>query len=113
VPEETGGISEPFDITENLATSTCHFNLLRYSTLRVGYGYDSFDRTGRSFSNMTDNAARVSLDTVGNQHVTVRALYEFTRRKAPDSPRTPSRMAARSLAFVFTTKPTATATVAR
>ena len=81
VPEETGGISEPFDITENLADVNVHFNVLRYSTLRVGYGYDSFDRTGRSFSNMADNTARVSLDTVGNQHVTIRALYEFTKRK--------------------------------
>ena len=81
VPEETGGFSEPFDIVENLGDLNVHFNVLPYSTLRVGYGFDSFDRTGRAFSNMTDHTARVSLDTVGNQWVTVRALYEFTKRK--------------------------------
>jgi hypothetical protein len=81
VPEDTGGFSEPFDIVENLADVNVHFNVLPYSTLRIGYGFDSFDRTGRAFSNMTDNTARVSIDTVGNQWVTVRALYEFTKRK--------------------------------
>jgi hypothetical protein len=30
---------------------------------------------------MTDNTVRASVDTVGNQWVTVRALYEFTKRK--------------------------------
>jgi MtrB/PioB family decaheme-associated outer membrane protein len=81
VPEETGGFSEQFNIVENLAELNANFNVLRYTTLRVGYGYDSFDRTGRSFSNMTDHTIRTSLDTVGNQWVTIRALYEFTDRK--------------------------------
>jgi Putative outer membrane beta-barrel porin, MtrB/PioB len=80
VPEETGGISEPFDIVENLADLNVNFNVLPYSTLRVGYGFDSYDRTGRAFSNMTDHIIRTSIDTVGNQWVTVRALYEYTRR---------------------------------
>ena len=80
VPEETGGESEPFDIVEHLADVNVHFNVLPYSTLRVGYGFDSFDRTGRSFSNMTDHIFRTSIDTVGNQHVTIRGLYEFTHR---------------------------------
>jgi MtrB/PioB family decaheme-associated outer membrane protein len=81
VPENTGGFSEQFNIKENLADVNVNFNVLPYTTLRVGYGYDSFDRTGRSFSNMTDNTVRTSIDTVGNQWVTVRALYEFTDRK--------------------------------
>lgn len=81
VPEETGGETEPFDIVENMGDLNVHFNVLPYSTLRVGYGFDSFDRTGRAFSNMTDHTARVSVDTVGNQWVTIRALYEFTNRK--------------------------------
>jgi MtrB/PioB family decaheme-associated outer membrane protein len=81
VPEATGGFSEPFDIVENLADLNVHFNVLPYTTLRVGYGFDSFDRTGRAFSNMTDHTIRTSIDTVGNQWVTIRALYEFTDRK--------------------------------
>jgi len=81
VPEATGGFSEQFDIVENLADLNVHFNVLPYTTLRVGYGFDSFDRTGRAFSNMTDHTIRTSIDTVGNQWVTVRAVYEFTDRK--------------------------------
>jgi MtrB/PioB family decaheme-associated outer membrane protein len=81
VPEDTGGFSEQFDIVENLADVNVNFNVLPYTTLRVGYGFDSFDRTGRSFSNMTDNTIRTSVDTVGNRWVTIRALYEFTDRK--------------------------------
>ena len=81
VPEETGGETEQFNIIENLGDVNVHFNVLPYSTLRVGYGFDSFDRTGRAFSNMTDHTGRVSLDTVGNQWVTIRALYEYTDRR--------------------------------
>jgi len=81
VPEDTGGFSEAFDIVENLADLNVHFNVLPYTTLRVGYGFDSFDRTGRAFSNMTDHTVRTSIDTVGNEWVTIRALYEFTDRK--------------------------------
>ena len=80
VPEATGGFSEQFDIVDNYADVNVNFNVLRYTTLRVGYGFDSFDRTGRSFSNMTDHTIRTSIDTVGNQWVTIRALYEFTDR---------------------------------
>src|SRR5262245_48617934 len=80
VPEATGGFSEQFDIVDNFADVNVNFNVLRYTTLRIGYGFDSFDRTGRSFSNMTDHTIRTSIDTVGNQWVTIRALYEFTDR---------------------------------
>jgi MtrB/PioB family decaheme-associated outer membrane protein len=81
VPEATGGFTQHFNITENLADVNATFSVIPYTALRVGYGYDSFDRTGRSFSSMTDNIVRASVDTVGNQWVTVRALYEFTVRK--------------------------------
>jgi hypothetical protein len=81
VPEATGGFTEQFDIVENLGDLNVHFNVLPYTTLRVGYGFDSFDRTGRSFSNMTDHTIRTSIDTIGNQWVTIRAIYEFTDRK--------------------------------
>ena len=81
VPEETGGFSEQFDIVENFADVNVNFNVLPYTTWRVGYGFDSFDRTGRAFSNMTDHTIRTSIDTVGNEWVTVRALYERTDRQ--------------------------------
>jgi MtrB/PioB family decaheme-associated outer membrane protein len=81
VPEETGGETEQFNITENTVDLSATFNLMKYTSLRVGYGYDSFDRTGRAFNNMTDNTLRASLDTVGNQYLTIRGIYEYTQRK--------------------------------
>src|SRR4030095_1026322 len=53
---------------------------LRPPPLRGGYGFDPCHRPGRSFSNMTDHTIRTSIDTVGNQWVTIRALFEFTDR---------------------------------
>ncbi len=81
VPEETGGETEQFDIRENKVDLDATFNLVRYTSLRVGYGYDTFNRTGRAFSDMADNTFRASLDTVGNQYVTVRGIYTHTQRK--------------------------------
>src|SRR4029453_2765705 len=43
VPEATGGFSEQFDIVENFADVNVNFNVLRYTTLRVGYGFISLD----------------------------------------------------------------------
>ena len=80
VPESTGGVSEQFDIKENLLNVDATFSLLPYTSFRIGYGYDSFDRTGRAFNNTTDNSARASVDFLGNQWFTIRALYQFTKR---------------------------------
>ena len=81
VPEATGGISQNFNITENYADLNTTLNVVRYTAVRVGYTFDSFDRTGRSFSNMTDNTVYTSADVIGNRWATVRALYAFTARK--------------------------------
>ncbi len=81
VPEETGAFTERFDIKENLFDVAATFSVVPHTSIRLGYGYDSFDRTGRSFSDMSDHALRASIDTVGNQWVTVRGLYEHVQRK--------------------------------
>ncbi|HZR25911.1 MAG TPA: MtrB/PioB family outer membrane beta-barrel protein [Vicinamibacterales bacterium] len=81
VPEETGGETEQFNITENTFDAAVAVKIAPFTSLKLGYGYDAFDRTGRAFSNMTDNAFRASIDTVGNQFITVRALYEHVDRK--------------------------------
>jgi MtrB/PioB family decaheme-associated outer membrane protein len=81
VPEETGGETEPFDIKQSTLDLTATFSPFRYTSFRVGYGYDTYDRTGRSFSDMSDNIFRVSVDTVGNQYATIRGIYEYNVRK--------------------------------
>ena len=81
VPEETGGETEQFNITENTVDANMIVQILPFTSLKLGYGYDTFNRTGRSFSDMSDNAFRASIDTVGNQWLTIRALYEYVDRK--------------------------------
>jgi MtrB/PioB family decaheme-associated outer membrane protein len=81
VPEETGGETEQFDIRQNTFDLNATFSPFTYTSFRIGYGYDTFNRTGRAFSDMTDNTVRASVDTVGNRYVTVHGIYEFTVRK--------------------------------
>jgi MtrB/PioB family decaheme-associated outer membrane protein len=82
VPEETGGVSENYNITRNTLNADVSFNLPAYTQLKVGYGYDRADRTGRAFNDTADNILRVSVDTVGNEMISLRAIYEYTKRTA-------------------------------
>jgi hypothetical protein len=80
VPEETGGPTEQFNIRQNTFDLTGTFNVLPYTALRLGYIYDDFNRTGRAFSDMRDYTLRASGDTVGNQYVMMRVMYDHTTR---------------------------------
>jgi MtrB/PioB family decaheme-associated outer membrane protein len=79
-PEATGGPTEQFDIRENTLDATGTFNLLPYTAFRVGYTLDDFNRTGRSFNDTRENTVHASVDTVGNQYVTLRATIEHGSR---------------------------------
>jgi MtrB/PioB family decaheme-associated outer membrane protein len=81
VPEETGGETEPFNIKRNTFSADASFNLVAYTQLKVGYAYDRSDRTGRAFSNTADNTLRASVDMMGNELISLRGIYEYTRRK--------------------------------
>ncbi len=80
VPEETGGETEPYSIKHNQFDATATFSVVPYTALRVGYGVDAMDHTHRGIEKLTDNTFRVSMDTVGNQYVMVRGMWEFTKR---------------------------------
>jgi hypothetical protein len=80
VPEETGGITEAFNINRNTFDVNASYTGIPYSAIRVGYGYDRWEHTTRATDGWKDNTARVSFDTMGNQYVTLRALYEYTKR---------------------------------
>jgi MtrB/PioB family decaheme-associated outer membrane protein len=80
VPEETGGETEQFDVTNNTFDATATLSAMAMA-FRVGYGYDSFDRTGRSFANMTDNRFRFSVDTLSTRYLTLRAGYDYLQRR--------------------------------
>jgi Protein of unknown function (DUF3374). len=80
VPEETGGETEQFDITQNTFDIAGTLNLTSRIPLRLTYTLDDFKRGGRAFSDMTDYTFRSSLDILQTQYVTVRSQYENTHR---------------------------------
>jgi hypothetical protein len=80
VPEETGGASEPYNINRNTVDVNAAYTGIPYSTLRVGYVYDQYEHGVRATQGWKDGTARVSYDLVGNQWLTLRALYEHTKR---------------------------------
>jgi MtrB/PioB family decaheme-associated outer membrane protein len=80
VPEDVGGVTENFNIRRNTFDLTGTFNVAPYTSLNIGYTFDDFNRTGRAFSDMRDYTVRASVDTVGNEYVTVRASAEHTNR---------------------------------
>ncbi len=80
VPENTGNSTEQFNILENTMDLNATFNIAKYTSLKLGYIFDDFNRTGRAFSDMRDYTLRASLDTVGNQYVMLRFTYDHTNR---------------------------------
>lgn len=79
-PSSTGGITQNFNIRQNTVDATASFNVRPASTLRLGYTYDNFDRTGRAFSDMRDSIVRASFDQMGSRWLTVRLSADRTER---------------------------------
>lgn len=55
-------------------------NVIPYTAVRIGYSNAITDRTLRVVEANEENTFRVSVDTMGNRWVTVRALFEDARR---------------------------------
>jgi hypothetical protein len=84
VPEETGGTSEPFNVDRNTFDANVAFSGIPHTSLRVGYQYHKLEHGVRTTEGYQDDTYRVSLDTVGNRYVTVRAMFETTERRTID-----------------------------
>ena len=80
VPEETGSETEQFNIRQNTFDVNGLFNVAPRTSVRIGYTVDDFKRTGRGFSDSTDYTFRTTVDTVGNDYVMVRLIYEHSER---------------------------------
>src|SRR4029079_454383 len=80
VPEETGSFTEHFDIRENTFDLESTFNVMKYTSLKLGYIYDDFNRTGRALSASRDYTFRSSADVLGNHYLTVRAMFDHAKR---------------------------------
>jgi hypothetical protein len=51
-----------------------------FTALKVGYGREQVDRVGRIFDQTAENTFRTSVDTTGNQYVSLRAVFEHAVR---------------------------------
>jgi len=80
VPEETGGEGEAFNINRNTFDMNASLTPLKFGAIRFGYSYDRYEHGVRATEGYKDGTARVSFDTIGNQFVTVRVLYEHSNR---------------------------------
>ncbi len=109
VPEETGSETEGHDIVRDTLDTAVSYKLMPFSTVRLGYGYDNFNRTGRAHNDMRDQTVRLTWDSTGF-HTSASAPGTSTSGgKASGFPRWRSRRAARSLASASTTRPISTA----
>lgn len=81
VPEEAGGISEPLSIDRRTVDVSAKFTAIPKSAVKVGYSEDKLDHTIRVTRGYKDKTMRASFDTMGNQYLTLRAMYERTDRE--------------------------------
>jgi hypothetical protein len=84
VPEETGGITHALNISRNTFDADASFTGIDRTAIRVGYGVDKWEHTHRTTEGWEDNTARVSVDFVGNQWLTLRAQYKHIDRDTID-----------------------------
>ena len=78
---EEGGSPEFQGYTRNNLDVDAAYTGLRYTTVRAGYGYAGADFTQRVYFRSDENTFRVSMDTVGNQYISLRSLYERSERR--------------------------------
>jgi MtrB/PioB family decaheme-associated outer membrane protein len=79
VPEDTGRVTRHLDLTRHTIDVDATFTPLAHAAFRVGVGRDRVDHA-RAYTRLDDTTFRASVDTVGNQYVMLRALYEHTSR---------------------------------
>jgi len=84
VPEETGGITHALNISRNTFDADASFTGIERTAIRFGYGIDRWEHTHRTTEGWQDNTARVSVDFVGNQWLTLRGQYKHIDRDTID-----------------------------
>jgi len=82
--EEEGGSPEFLGYTRNHFDVDAAYTGLRHTSFGVGYGYYGADLKERVYFKTTDNTLRASVDTVGNQYISFRAIYEHSQRRGDD-----------------------------
>jgi hypothetical protein len=73
--------NEPSSFKRQNIDLDASFTPLQYLAFGVGYGRENADRTFRIFEKTAEDMFRVSVDSVGNQYVTMRLKYELSNRE--------------------------------
>jgi MtrB/PioB family decaheme-associated outer membrane protein len=73
--------TEPASFKRKTADLDISYAPFDYVSFAIGGGREEGDRTFRIFEKTTENVFRASVDSTGNQYVTVRAKYERSRRE--------------------------------
>jgi len=72
--------TEPLSQTRHTVDLDATFTPLAYVAFGIGYSRDRAERTFRIFEETDEDMFRVTLDSVGNQYVTLRLKYEASQR---------------------------------
>jgi MtrB/PioB family decaheme-associated outer membrane protein len=72
--------NEPTSMKRRTFDADASFTPYQYVALGVGLTREDGDRTHRIFETTAENSYRVSVDSTGNQYLTLRAKYEHSRR---------------------------------
>jgi MtrB/PioB family decaheme-associated outer membrane protein len=73
--------TEPASFKRNTFDFDASFTPLDYLALGAGYGREDADRTFRIFEKTAEDTFRFTVDSVGNEYVTLRTRYEFSKRE--------------------------------
>ena len=73
--------SEPFSQTRHTFDADATFSPTRYVGFRAGYTREDVDRTFRIVEKTTEDIARTSVDLTGIPWVTVRGVFEHSKRR--------------------------------
>ena len=74
------GGTEPFGYVRNWFDADASYNLTSFAALRVGYGLEEVARTFRLAEKTVEHTVRASIDSTGNNYLTVRGVYEHSTR---------------------------------
>lgn len=73
--------NEPGSVKRQMLDLDASYTPVDYLTFGVGFGRDDVHRTWRIFEETAENMFRVSVDSIANQYVTLRAKYEYSKRE--------------------------------
>jgi MtrB/PioB family decaheme-associated outer membrane protein len=72
---------EVYSMKRKTFTVDGSFNVAPFTSVKLGYTNEIYDRTFRVYEETVENAFRVSVDATGNQYFSLRALFEDSTRE--------------------------------